>query len=134
MTMQEAIALQPEWVGHWLRVLLLCAFILPIALVTWKQTRLAGIITPLASFGSAFATGQLYGMVGYVKLLGLPHIIFWTPLMFFLVKVWRKPDLPKAPKVILSIVMGAITISLIFDYVDLVHYILGERTPLEGSI
>ena len=132
--MQEAIALQPAWIGMWLRVLLLCAFILPVSLVIWKQTRLAGIVTPVASFASAFFTGMLYNQVGYVKLLGLPHIVFWTPLIFFLFTVWRKPDLPKIPKVILSVVMGAILISLAFDYVDLLRYLLGDRTPLEGTV
>ena len=134
MTMQEAIALQPAWIGMWLRVLLLCAFILPVSLVIWKQTRLAGIVTPVASFASAFFTGMLYNQVGYVKLLGLPHIVFWTPLIFILFTVWRKPDLPKIPKVILSVVMGAILISLAFDYVDLLRYLLGDRTPLEGTV
>lgn len=134
MTMQEAIALQPAWVGLWLRVLLLCAFILPVSLVIWKQTRLAGIITVFASVAAGFVTAQLYGFVGYVKLLGLPHIIFWTPLIFFLITVWRKPDLPKIPKLILTLVMSVILISLAFDYVDLLRYVLGERIPLEGSI
>ncbi|MEM7523208.1 MAG: hypothetical protein AAF360_05500 [Pseudomonadota bacterium] len=134
MTMQEAIALQPTWVGIWLNVLLLGAFILPISLLIWKQTRLAGLIIPVVSVASALATGQLYEMVGYVKLLGLPHIIFWTPLMFYLVSLWRKDDLPKAPKAILSASMATIVISLAFDYVDLLRYVLGERTPLEGTI
>ena len=134
MTMQDAIALQPAWVGLWLNVLLLCAFILPISLVIWKPSRLAGIVTPLVSVASAIATAQLYGAFGYVKLLGLPHIIFWTPLIFFLAAVWRKPNLPKAPRVILTVAMGAILISLAFDYVDLARYILGDRTPFEGTI
>jgi len=134
MTMQEAIALQPAWIGMWLRVLLLCAFILPISLVIWKKTRIAGIITPLASFASAFATGQLYNAVGYVKLLGVPHIIFWTPLVIYLIALWRSDDLTKIPRIILSVVIGAILISLAFDYVDLARYILGDRTPLEGTI
>ena len=134
MTMQDAIALQPAWVGMWLRVLFFSAFILPVTLVIWKPSRWAGIITPIASVASGLITARLYDIFGYVKLLGLPHIIFWTPLIFFLITVWRKPDMPKIPKVILSVVMGAMAISLAFDYVDLLRYILGERTPFEGSI
>ncbi|MEP3345579.1 MAG: hypothetical protein ABJN34_12065 [Litoreibacter sp.] len=134
MTMQEAIALQPAWIGMWLRVLFLCAFILPATLVFWKPTRWAGLITPIASVASGLLTQKLYGALGYVKLLGLPHIVFWTPLIFFLIVVWRKPDLPMIPKVILSTVMGVILISLVFDYVDLVRYILGDRTPFEGTV
>jgi len=36
--------------------------------------------------------------------------------------------------VILTVAMGAILISLVFDYVDLARYILGDRTPFEGTI
>ena len=134
MTFQEAIALQPAWIGMWLRVLLLCAFILPISLVIWKKTRIAGVITPLASFGSAFVTGQLYNSVGYVKLLGLPHIVFWTPLVIYLIMLWRNDEVTKIPRIILSAVIGAILVSLAFDYFDLLRYIIGDRTPLEGTV
>jgi len=134
MTMQEAIALQPAWIGTWLMVLLACAFILPISLIFWKKTRIAGIITPIASFASAFLTGQLYNAFGYVKLLGLGHIVFWTPLVIYLIMLWRNGEVPKVPQIILSVVIGAILISLVFDYVDLAKYILGDRTPLEGTI
>ncbi|WP_108883063.1 hypothetical protein [Anderseniella sp. Alg231-50] len=134
MTMQEAIALQPAWVEHWLRVLFLCAFILPAALLIWKQTRLTAIIVVIASVAGGFSTARLYDAVGYVKLLGLPHIIFWTPLVIYLVVQLRKPDIPKIPRMIMAVVLGAITISLTFDYVDVFRYLLGERTPLEGTV
>ena len=134
MTFQEAIALQPEWISIWLRILFFGAFILPVSLVIWKPTRLAGLLTVVASFAAAFATGQLYNMVGYVKLLGLPHIVFWTPLMVYLFAVWRKPELTKIPKIILSVVMAVILISLVFDYFDLIRYVLGDRTPFEGTL
>ena len=134
MTMQEAIALQPAWVGHWLKVLSVCAYILPFALLIWKQSRMAAIFTVVASFAGGFATAKLYDVVGYVKLLGLPHIIFWTPLVIYLVLQLRKADIPKAPRFIMMAIVGAILISLAFDYTDVLRYIAGERTPLEGTV
>lgn len=134
MTMQDAIALQPAWIGYWLKVLLFGAFILPIVLIIWKQSRVAGILTIVASLAAGFATSRLFDAVGYVKLLGLPHILFWTPLVIYLVTQIRKPDMPKPPRLILIAVTGVILISLAFDYVDLARYLLGEKTPLEGTV
>lgn len=134
MTMQEAIALQPAWVGYWLGVLFLCAFILPAALLIWKPTRLTAILAVISSVAAGFATAKLYETVGYVKLLGLPHIIFWTPLAIYLVMQLRRPEIPKLPRMIMIVILGAITISLVFDYTDLLRYLLGNRTPLEGTV
>lgn len=134
MTMQDAIALQPEWVGHWLKWLFFGAFLLPLALLVWKESRVAAVVTVVASVAGGFATNWLYGIYGYVKLLGLPHIVVWTPLAIYLVVQMRKPDMPKAPRVIMGVVLGTIVISLAFDYADVVRYVLGEQTPLAGSI
>ncbi len=134
MTMQEAVALQPAWVGIWMKILLVCAFILPFALFIWKQSRKAGLFTVVASIAAGFATTKLYDAVGYVKLLGLPHIVFWTPLAIFLVLQLRREDLPKPPRYIMMVIVGAIAISLAFDYTDLIRYLAGERTPLAGTI
>lgn len=134
MTMQEAIALQPAWVGYWLSVLFFCAFILPAALLIWKQTRLTSVFAIISSVTGGFATAKLYDAVGYVKLLGLPHIIFWTPLAIYLIVQLRRPDIPKLPRTIMMVILGAITISLVFDYMDLFRYLLGDRTPVEGTV
>ena len=134
MTMQEAIALQPAWVGHWLKDLFVCAYILPFALLIWKQSRMAAVFTVVASFAAGFATAKLYDVVGYVKLLGLPHIVFWTPLVIYLVLQLRKADMPKAPRFVMMAIVGAIVISLVFDYTDVLRYLAGERTPLEGTV
>jgi hypothetical protein len=43
MTLEQAIARQPAWIGYWLYWLLFGAFALPFALVFWRQSRIAGI-------------------------------------------------------------------------------------------
>jgi len=134
MTMLEAVALQPEWVQIWVSILFAVAFILPISLIFWQQSGLAGIVTVGSSFVAGFAMTQLYAMVGYVKLLGLPHIVFWTPAAIFLITQLRRPDMPKVPRFIILVVLSVILISLVFDYTDLALYLLGDRTPLEGTI
>lgn len=65
--------------------------------------------------------------MGYVRLLGLPHILIWTPLLAYLWGQVGRPDMPRAPRLILMVVMAVILVSLAFDYADTARYILGER-------
>ncbi|MGB3278405.1 MAG: hypothetical protein WBA92_04345, partial [Pseudorhodobacter sp.] len=94
MTLEEAIAQRPLWLHLWLNWLLIGAFILPLTLLIWRPTRLAGIAAIVASVIAAVSVMQMYEQMGYVKLLGLPHIIVWTPLAVYLIGLLRK-DLPK---------------------------------------
>lgn len=69
----------------------------------------------------------LYAQVGFVRLLGLPYIVVWTPLVIFLFSRLRKGELHPIARIALSIFATTIAISLIFDYGDGVRYLLGER-------
>ena len=129
MTMQEAIDLQPLWVRLWLNWMLFGAFALPLALLIWRQSRIAGIATLISDVAAGFGTGWLYSQMGYVKLLGLPHILFWTPVAIYLFLQLRRADLPKWPRWIMTVVLATIVVSLAFDYTDALRYVLGERTP-----
>jgi hypothetical protein len=94
MTLEEAVAQQPGWVGYWLYWLLFGAFILPFALLFWRQSRIAGAAAVAAAVVAGFGVGWLCDRMGYVKLLGLPHIVVWTPLAIYLVVLLRRGDLP----------------------------------------
>jgi hypothetical protein len=130
MTLEEAIAQQPAWIGYWLYWLMFGAFVLPFALLFWRPSRIAGIAGIVAGIAAGFGVGWLYDQMGYVRLLGLPHIIVWTPLAIYLAVLLRRDDMPKWPRRIMVVVLATIVISLAFDYVDALRYLLGERTPL----
>jgi hypothetical protein len=130
MTFEEAIAQQPQWVGYWLYWLTFGSFALPLALLIWRQSRIAGLAALAAGAAGAFGVTWLFGQFGYVKLLSLPHIIFWTPLAFYLFTQIRREDMPKWPRWIMMAVLATILVSLAFDYVDVLRYLLGERTQL----
>ena len=130
MTLEQAIALQPQWVGYWLWWLTFGGFFLPLTLLIWKQTRLAAVLAVATTAASAFGVSWIYGQMGYVKLLGLAHIIFWTPLAVYYFTLIRRGDIPVWPRRILIVVLGTILISLAFDYTDVLRYLIGERTPL----
>ena len=128
MTLNEAMAAYgPEWLDVWLPILFGGAFILPAALLIWKSTRLTAVICLVASFIGGFATGLLHTKMGYVKLLGLPHIVVWTPLVIFLVYKIRSPEIPTLAKFVMGVVSAVIVVSLMFDYLDVIKYAMGDR-------
>jgi hypothetical protein len=130
VTFEEAIALQPPWLAYWLYWLIFGTLVLPIALLIWRQSRVAGVATVAASLAAGLSVSWLFDRMGYVKLLGLPHIIVWTPLAIYLFFQIRRVDMPKWPRWIMIIVLVTLLISLAFDYTDVLRYLLGERTPL----
>lgn len=125
--MGEEIMSQPTWVGMWVMYLAGLNFI-GCAVFAWKHVE--------ARWGlglfllSAVAMGQLYEALGYVRLLGITHIVVWTPLLIYF---WRRREIIKAKPVPSRTFFIALSItnliSLAFDYADLARYILGERAP-----
>lgn len=134
MTFNEAMALQPMWVQIWLNVLLLGAFVLPLSFLFWRQSRIAGVVTLGAALLAAFAIMWMYDQMGYVKLLGLPHVILWTPVAVYLWRQIRRADMPAWPRRLMSISLMIIAISLAFDYVDVARWVLGEREAMAGTL
>ncbi|WP_415403280.1 hypothetical protein [Tateyamaria sp. SN3-11] len=129
MTFNEAMALQPTWVQLWLNILFFGAFVLPLALLIWRETRLAAVLTVLASVAAAVSINWLYAQMGYVKLLGLPHLIFWGPVVVYLWRLQGQGHVRLWPRRIIWVVVAIICVSLAFDAVDVIRWLLGERTP-----
>lgn len=130
MSLVEAIAADgAPWVSIWLYVLMLGGFILPAILLIWRESRLAGIVTLLAGVASALGTDWLYNQFGYVRLLGLPHVLFWTPVVIYLIARLRSGALRPAPKWIMVAVVATMLVSLIFDYTGVAQYLMGETAP-----
>jgi hypothetical protein len=127
MTLSDAISQQPSWVQYWLYILIFGIVVLPLALLIWKQTRLTAIITVAASVIAGLGVSWIFDRLGYVKLLGLPHIILWTPLVLYLYGQIKRGDMPQWPRRIMMVVLAVFVVSLVFDYVDVVRYVLGER-------
>lgn len=129
MTLEEAMADQAAWLNIWLPILMFGSFALPILLLIWKPSRIAGIVAIMAGLLSFFAISWMYEKLGFVKLLGLPHVLFYTPVVIYFATRLRSGLLPKYAAWIMSASLVIILISLAFDYTDVARYFLGERTP-----
>lgn len=129
MTFQQAVAQQPAWIGYWLNWLLFGGLVLPLALLIWRKTRIAAVVTAASTIASVLGVMWLFDKMGFVKLIGLPHIVFWTPVVVYLATILRAPDTPIWPKRIIAVVLATILISLAFDITDVLRYAFGERAP-----
>ncbi len=129
MTLAEHIAQTGGVVGVWVNWLVLINMI-GIAYIIWKVEARWAV---LAMFANVFFMNWLFDEVGYVRLLGLSHVIFWTPLLFY---IWRR--LPAIPftagyggygyGVYIRILLLSNGISLLIDYIDVIRYMLGDGT------
>lgn len=129
MSLFQAMAAQPTWVQIWLMWMAIGAFLLPLLLFIWRETRIPAAIIVLTHTLNGVAVMYLFNWLGYVKLLGFPHLIFWGPLLWYLVRLVRRETMPVWAYRIIWVLITTLAISLAFDLVDTVRYILGERAP-----
>jgi len=70
----------------------------------------------------------LYSQVGYQRLLGLPHAIFWTPMVVWL---WMPRDKWRVKEILggkwVLALFAVMTVPFVMDYADVARYLMGER-------
>lgn len=82
----------------------------------------------LAAFlGAGTVMSILFALNGFNRLLGLGHVLFWTPLLIFL---WReRQSLPHdAYRMWITTLIATNLTSLVIDYTDVLRYLLGNRS------
>ena len=82
-----------------------------------------GIVVLLAVIGNLITISWLYSHFGFVKLLGLSHVIWWTPLVVFLLCQFK--SIPASEKLYQNwviILLLTNSASLIIDYLDVYKY------------
>ncbi len=129
MTFSEAIASQPQWIMVWVYFMMGVFALSTLVLAASKTTRLAALFAALAFIFGAVLLNLIYERMGYVRLLGLPHLIFWTPLAVYLWTRLRSGTVTGIFRITMIVLLATITVSLAFDLADVARYLAGERTP-----
>ncbi len=81
----------------------------------------------LAAFVSAFIVMEtLYAANGFNRLLGLGHVLFWTPLVIYLYR--QMPAMTGNLKTWATAVLATNAVSLVIDYIDVARYLLGDHS------
>lgn len=129
-TLAEAIVQQPLWQQAWVAILMaanLAAVLFVVRRkaagwsVSWPALAILG-----AFVGAAMFMEYLYGQYGYVRLLGLAHLVFWTPVYAWILKQRRTmaPTGSLFAKYLVAYLVIA-GISLVVDVVDVARYFAG---------
>ena len=70
----------------------------------------------------------LFEINGYNRLLGLSHVVFWTPLLVYLHRRRRVLEGDQLFDGWIRTVFVTNLVSLVIDYTDVIRYLLGDRT------
>ena len=119
----EGLLAAPLWVQVWvvwLMVVNTAAFIF----FKQREGRIVSIVWVLNGASMMIAAE----LIGYTRLLGLVHIVWWTPLLFLLIRSRKGFETSTFYGRWLYVLMGTIATSLIIDYIDVVRYVLGDRS------
>ena len=121
--MVDYILQEPAWLLVWVFWM---GTINSLAIVFLKHRPACWILA--AFLGNLLFMTTLFEVNGYNRLLGLSHVIFWTPLLVYLFRIRNK--LPRAGLIVVWIKVLFLTnaLSLMVDYSDVARYLLGERS------
>lgn len=83
----------------------------------------------LAAFASAALFMEvLFRVNGFNRLLGLAHVVFWTPLVVYLLRERPRLEPGSAFTRWVTILLATNALSLVVDYCDVVRYLMGDRS------
>ena len=132
MSLADAVATLPDHLRLWVLWLTVVMIATPLILLAQRDTRRDGIVVLAASVGVIAFMHWLFAQVGFVRLLGLPHVVIWTPLAGYLWLRLKDPALRALPRVAMAVLLVSILVSLVFDYADLIRWLAGDRAPMTG--
>lgn len=129
-SMGEAILTEPWWLQAWVGILVLAIagallFVIGREQGKWRVRPEAVAILASAVLASMIMD-WIYANYGYVRLLGLGHLIAWTPVyLWILTHRQRFPPATAYGKYI-RIYLIIAGVSLVIDAADVVRYLLGD--------
>jgi hypothetical protein len=129
-TLNEAIFSEPLWLQAWVMLLVIANIAaIPFALTkvegAWKLRKecLAIIVSFVVA---AILMDWMYNTFGYVRLLGMAHLVAWTPA--FVVVLMRRKELGMSTAfgkyVHFYLVVAGLSLGI--DLLDVVRYLLGD--------
>jgi len=133
MSFSEAVATLPDAIRLWVLWLTIVMVIAPVALLVDRTARREGLVVLIATIAVMVSMQALHAAVGFVRLLGLPHVLVWTPLAVWLVHRLRVAPLSRRAQATIGVFLVSIAVSLVFDYVDVARYVAGDRASMAGG-
>jgi hypothetical protein len=124
-----AIASQPAWLQAWVMAMVVVHLLAVVFAATRTPDGWRVRPEPLAILASFLAAGMfmgwLYEQYGYVRLLGLAHLVFWTPVYLWVLTRRKDPAPGSLFGKYLVVYLLIAGLSLVVDAIDLVRYVAG---------
>ena len=115
--------MQPLWLQVWVGWMATINVIGAIIFI--RRTEAKWVLLAIACAGVFMS--WLYTQYGYQRILGLGHVVFWTPLLAYLWSRRAQWDLSLLSGKWIAALFTTNLISLIIDYADVARYLMGER-------
>ncbi|WP_237058661.1 hypothetical protein [Microbulbifer sediminum] len=130
-----AAATEATWLRWWFRIMILTNlaavfFILRKRLSGGLTARPEALAILVAFVASAVTMNWLYDWVGYVRLLGVTHLVFWTPVYFWLLGKFLRDAYTGPFRVYAFIYLVVAGTCLLTDAADVIRFLLGDHQPL----
>ena len=124
------VRLLPQWVQIWMDIIGISLFVSIVALLIGATTRKLGLYVLATIVATVAVMVFMHAQMGMVRLLGIVHVVLWTPMVYIL---WRRlrsdpPGKIYSAAIVLLIVIASA--ALVFDYYDVARWVLGERAPI----
>lgn len=124
-TLMQDIFAQPLWLVAWVSWLML---VNTASLLFLKHAPARWVL--LAWIGNGLTMTALHVEFGHTRILGLSHLLWWTPLLIYLWRSPRRRALQGAARLWAGALMLSIGLSLAVDNVDVARYLAGDRAPV----
>ena len=118
---------RPWWV--WVGLLGLVNVVAPLFFLGSLEAKVV-LTAVLVGAGVQFA---IVSRLGFVRLLGVGHIVVWVPMLLWLVPRLANLDAASAFGRWLFAVVALDLASLAIDFVDVGRYLAGDRRPVPGT-
>lgn len=127
---EAMFSLASGWLTVWLYWMAFAIAVTPLVLILSKATRLDAVIVFFTNLAMFVGMSWVYDQMGYVRLMGIVHVILWTPLLIYLFLRAKNGEMPLPCRLVMWMFAATLAVSLVFDYTDVVRYLLGERDSM----
>ena len=116
------VATLPQWVRLWMMWMTL---VLGLGALVFSFVRAEARWLLLAMVAAMVSTMALGMAVGWNKLWGIVHLVFWTPVAVYYIRRWPAVEKKSVFGVWFVLALATMIVSLVFDAKDLVEYLMG---------
>lgn len=111
----------------WLMIAMVAA---PLVLLVFRANRRDGVVVLASTLAVPVSVQALYHAMGFVRLLGLAHVVIWGPpgRVAGAATAGRCAAAPGTG--VMAVFFVTICISLVFDVIDMARWLAGDRESL----